>query len=431
MTSKPEAEASTSCLQTRACGACDAPPAHAVPWWVRWSRWRQQSPTEGEAWEAQLLKTSTKTPLEAINVPVGPGPQDFIHTVHGGKEDGPTMVMAPGYAAGLGFYFRNFDALAPHFRLYAFDWLGTGNSGRPAFNVTGREAAEDFFLSSLRRWKQTMGIGKMVLVGHSLGGYLSACYALKYPEDVEHLILVCPAGVPEVPDGWADRFTSMGATTKALFKTLMWAWERGVTPGGVVRTIGPFGPGLIEGYVTKRLVRPSSPTGGAMSPEEASVFHKYMYQITAAPGSGEFALRHLLAPGAWAHAPLEKRLHELKVPVTFVYGETDWMNPGHAVNVCRQLRAERAPRNKSDLRTEIIDEAGHFVMLEQPHLFNRAVVDACASVLGAASAKAAAASMPAKETAHSVEMSRWSIPIAAEAPLSSGGTAGQKAATKA
>eukprot|EP00983_Pelagomonas_calceolata_P013496 431739-Pelagomonas_calceolata.AAC.2 len=35
----------------------------------------------------------------------------------------------------------------------------------------------------------------MVLVGHSLGGYLSACYALKYPEHVEHLILVCPAGV--------------------------------------------------------------------------------------------------------------------------------------------------------------------------------------------------------------------------------------------
>jgi hypothetical protein len=39
----------------------------------------------------------------------------------------------------------------------------------------------------------------------------------------------------------------------------------------------------------------------------------YFYHIAAAPGSGEYALRHLLSPGAWAHAPLEERLKELKV----------------------------------------------------------------------------------------------------------------------
>jgi pimeloyl-ACP methyl ester carboxylesterase len=39
----------------------------------------------------------------------------------------------------------------------------------------------------------------MVLLGHSFGGYLSAAYALKYPENVQHLILADPWGLPEKP----------------------------------------------------------------------------------------------------------------------------------------------------------------------------------------------------------------------------------------
>ena len=68
-------------------------------------------------------------------------------------------------------------------------------AGRPPFPAKSRKDAEDFFLSSLQRWREAMGMEKMVLVGHSLGGYLAASYALQYPQHVQHLVLVCPAGV--------------------------------------------------------------------------------------------------------------------------------------------------------------------------------------------------------------------------------------------
>lgn len=35
------------------------------------------------------------------------------------------------YGAGAGFYFRNIDGLAKHFRVHAVDLLGTGMSGAP------------------------------------------------------------------------------------------------------------------------------------------------------------------------------------------------------------------------------------------------------------------------------------------------------------
>ena len=52
-----------------------------------------------------------------------------MHTLSGGRAGAPPLVCLSGYGAGAGFFFRNLDPMADHFRIYAVDLLGTGMSG--------------------------------------------------------------------------------------------------------------------------------------------------------------------------------------------------------------------------------------------------------------------------------------------------------------
>lgn len=51
-----------------------------------------------------------------------------------------------------------------------------------------------FFATSIENWRVEKGISKLILVGHSFGGYMAFIYAKRYPSKVERLFLVSPMG---------------------------------------------------------------------------------------------------------------------------------------------------------------------------------------------------------------------------------------------
>lgn len=269
------------------------------------------------------------------------------------------LVILHGYGAGLGFFYKNFEPLsrAPGWQLYALDMLGMGRSSRPPFRLKAKtkEAqiteAEDWFIDSLEEWRIKKKIDKFTLIGHSMGGYMAMCYALKYPGRLNKLILASPVGIPEDPyathaamppppeqqqnesSGEDDNNsfnTQSGAERDAQLKQksnpnripaggdsansstpprrpyprwLTYLWDANISPFSFVRWAGPLGPRLVSGWTSRRFSH--------LPPDEALALHDYSYSLFRLRGSGEYALAYILAPGAFARSPLIRRVGAL------------------------------------------------------------------------------------------------------------------------
>jgi cardiolipin-specific phospholipase len=305
---------------------------------------------------------------------------DWIHTVETctpdeDKSKAPLVIMH-GYGNGIGYLFPNLVPLASKTRrkVFGIDMLGFGLSSRPEYlSITDRttESSEAFFVDSLERWRESQKIDKMVLCGHSLGGYLSTAYTEKYPERVERLVLLSPVGVPEFNQEESDkRMAAASWKFRWLIRTARGFWGMGATPMGVIKKL-PEGRGkaLVDGYVYNRLKR--------LQDDEKEALSSYFYSVSVLPASGELCLQDILLPGAMAKKALVDRIPKLKVPsVHFLYGQVDWMDFIGGVTVQEKVEAGAATRGRMKVDVRVVEGAGHLLNLENPVATNAALTAA-------------------------------------------------------
>lgn len=345
----------------------------------------------------------------------------------------------------LFIFFRrldNFDDLARHYdRIIAVDWLGMGCSSRTSKRVTqlsiiesmkncGESSLETFqkeiaekvtdeFIDSLEELRKEENIENFVLAGHSLGGYLVGKYTLKYPEQVRGLILISPAGVPELPPK-SDRIDSKDLDWRIRFMKKL--WNLNITPQSLIRIVGPSrGIEWIEKGIGRRFSH-------RWQGEELKLFSDYFYHITAAPGNGEYALNALLDPifvkksanrgnrspiasakdpkdtqqsnskstnniaegaddeeeelsetkneyrsGVFARNPLENdliKLNQSNIPILMIFGDHDWLYYPSAPKSIDLWKA-----NGINAELAILSNAGHHLYLENAPDFNNLVVN--------------------------------------------------------
>lgn len=264
------------------------------------------------------------------------------------------LVLLHGYMNGALYYYRNLVGLTKFFStVYSLDFLGWGLSSRPAFTPLNNsvQAAENVFVESLEAWREANKIERMVLAGHSMGGYLSVAYCERYPDRVDRLILISPVGVPVDVNSKTRKLT-----WGARLASLLFHWD--FTPCSVVRSLPEGrGKGFVQRYVEQRLP-------AIDDPEEQKALTNYLYYNMTSAASGEYAVQRLLSPFAFAKEPTIYRIPNLKVKnISFLYGENDWMDASAGLQV---------KKRRNDINVYRVPNAGHLLMLENCQDFEKA-----------------------------------------------------------
>lgn len=129
-------------------------------------------------------------------------------TLRAGNADAEPVVFLHGTSGHLEAFARNIVAHADY-DLHAIDMLGHGYTGKPSqpYDI-------DDYVRHLLDYFDAVGITRAHIVGESLGGWVGARAATRYPERVASLQLLCAGGTVANPEVMERIKTSTRAAVK-------------------------------------------------------------------------------------------------------------------------------------------------------------------------------------------------------------------------
>ena len=238
------------------------------------------------------------------------------------------------FVHGLGGQWQNWLENIPRFaqsrRVVAVDLPGFGVSEMPEERITielyGRVLAE---------LDDRLDLAPAVVVGNSMGGFVSAELAIRRPESVERLMLLASAGVSQMdvakrPIMAAAKAAGLVATSNVAQQ--QWLARRPALRHGVLAVVARHPSRLRSDMVFEGLLKG-----------------------TAKPGF-ETALRACL------EYDFRERLPQIGCPTLVVWGEKDAIIPVRD--------ADRFVELIRGARKVVMEDTGHVPMVERPPTFN-------------------------------------------------------------
>lgn len=245
--------------------------------------------------------------------------QGFVHYETQGS--GQPVILLHGWLGSWGYWLDTMAALSDRFRLYAVDFWGFGESGKPR---SGYEVKD--FVSLVDQFMDKLGIASAPIVGHSMGGTVALVVAMQYPQRVTKVAVV---GSPI--DGRSLSFPLRMAGRKPIAYMV---WH---TPSLLRWGIRTFSPRLAQDW-------------------------RRWYDMLLHDLSRTTLEAFLTSIRSLRLTDLRPKLGAVQVPVLGIYGQKDLIvNP-------RQGGVLLRGASSADLVS--LSHCGHFPMLDDPTLFN-------------------------------------------------------------
>jgi 3-oxoadipate enol-lactonase/4-carboxymuconolactone decarboxylase len=235
-----------------------------------------------------------------------------------GPAERPVLVLLNAIGTDMTIWDSMVPLLLPHFQILRFDARGSGASDAPPGDYSFDMLAHDVIAVM-----DAASLPRAVIAGVSLGGMIAMETALKFPEHVEALVLICTSASVDRAV-WIERVNSVRA-------------------GGVAA--------IADAAMTRFL----SPRYAATHKDRAASVRRTLLSTQGYAG----------AAAAIRDGELQNRLSAITVPTLVVSGNDDVSLPysPHSVGLLAAIGSSTSMR---------ID-AGHLAPLEAPHALAQAI----------------------------------------------------------
>jgi pimeloyl-ACP methyl ester carboxylesterase len=237
---------------------------------------------------------------------------------------GPVVVLLHGLGGNSSNWAFNISALSAKYRVIAPDQIGFGRSDKPLINYRVGTYAD--FLDKLL---DGLNVERATLVGNSMGGWIAALYAVKYPKRVERLVLVDAAGFAPPKELDLSTLSGLNPSTREQVRNLM---------------------GLV-------FFNPLFKTDAAVDATLAA-------RISAGDG---YTIQSLVESIYRNEDMLDGKLAAVKQPALIIWGRNDGLTP-----LARE--GEKYKREMPSAQFVVFEQCGHVPQVERAAEFNAAVL---------------------------------------------------------